>query len=89
MRGQRTGAAIAGLNYFNLVSFEVSDSKFQELRSLTISKLLSYCIPQAVSGQQLDDVIVKYLADHPETRLQPADSLIFSALHEAFPCAEP
>ena len=46
----------------------------------------SSCPENSVTNQQAQDVIIKYLRDHPENRHLPAPSLIALALHDAFPC---
>jgi Rap1a immunity proteins len=48
-----------------------------------------FCVPQGNSGvrtDQLLDVVLLYLRDHPETRHQPAPALVINALKEKFPC---
>jgi hypothetical protein len=45
----------------------------------------SLSIPSGITGQQVVDIIVKYLKNHPEFRHLHADVLIFSALLDAFP----
>jgi Rap1a immunity proteins len=89
VRGQQTGATIAGLVYFNLVAMEISDEKFGVLKSMTIGRALDYCVPTEATGNQLDDVVKKYLFDHPELRHEAGDSLIYRALRDGFPCATP
>ena len=44
------------------------------------------CIPNAVTGTQLRDVMVKYLRAHPETRELKAGKLTIMGLGQAFPC---
>jgi hypothetical protein len=44
------------------------------------------CIPSGVPRQQLEDVAVKYMTDHPDFRQYTAASLVASALSEGFPC---
>ena len=88
MRGEHTGSVVAGLKYFNLVALDVSDEKFEELKSLKISKLLSYCVPQEATGQQSNDIVIKYLETHPEKRHEAAEILVNASLSEAFPCPE-
>lgn len=51
-----------------------------------INLFLGRCIPDTASNQQLQDVVVRYLEQHPETRHQPARLLASLALGEAFPC---
>lgn len=42
-------------------------------------------LPPEVSGVQAQDVVLKYLKDHPEQRHLPAAFLVISALLKAFP----
>jgi len=51
-----------------------------------INLFLGRCIPESATNQQLKDVVVRYLENHPETRHQPARLLANLALGEAFPC---
>jgi hypothetical protein len=44
------------------------------------------CVPDGVTGSQVNDVAMKYLAEHPQQRHFSAPSLIAKALSEAFPC---
>lgn len=45
-----------------------------------------FCIPKGAKAGQAQDVVTKYLRDHPETRHQPAIDLVVKALKAAFPC---
>jgi len=44
------------------------------------------CIPAGVSGDQLADVVRKYLSIYPEIRHDYAGLIVLSALRAAFPC---
>jgi hypothetical protein len=44
------------------------------------------CIPQGVTSEQTDRIVVKYLKDHPEELHQPFGILVFNSLSAAFPC---
>jgi len=44
------------------------------------------CIPIAVTGTELRDVLVKFLKDHPEDQHLKASSLATRAFSEAYPC---
>jgi hypothetical protein len=44
------------------------------------------CMSGGVSAEQMRDVVIKYLRDHPETRDKAAQFLEVRALMEAFPC---
>lgn len=45
-----------------------------------------FCPPKGAIGEQLNDVVIKYLRDHPEKRHYSASSLVIVALQRAFPC---
>ena len=45
------------------------------------------CLP-GVTGQQLKDVVVKYLRDYPEKRHLQARLIAVDALRKAFPCKD-
>jgi hypothetical protein len=44
------------------------------------------CGPDQASENQVRDVVVNYLRDHPEVRHYSAASIAREALGEAFPC---
>jgi hypothetical protein len=44
------------------------------------------CIPNAVTGVQLRDVVLKLLRDAPEKRELPAARIVVHAYGKAFPC---
>lgn len=44
------------------------------------------CPGKGVTEEQITDVVIKYLDNHPENRQLPAPFLIGKALNEAFPC---
>jgi hypothetical protein len=44
------------------------------------------CIPSSVTVAQTSDIFKKYLRNHPEDRHLNAQSLVFRALSEAWPC---
>ena len=46
-----------------------------------------FCIPlEVVSRQQVSDVVRRWLENHPEKRHYAANSLVFHAISQAFPC---
>lgn len=45
--------------------------------------------PTGATGGQVRDVVAKYLEDHPETREQPARTLVKSAVVDAWPKLQP
>jgi hypothetical protein len=45
------------------------------------------CPPEnKVTWQQVADIGIKYLEEHPEARHLPADDVVLNALKETFPC---
>ena len=44
------------------------------------------CIPAAVTGTQLRDVVIKYLRSNPQNRQMKAGALTTKAFAAAFPC---
>ena len=44
------------------------------------------CIPDAVTGVQLREVVKKFLRDHPQDMQQPAGELVTHAFAADFPC---
>lgn len=50
--------------------------------------LTNICRPERHSIQQLRDITVNWLEEHPEERHRPAAKLIGLALAEAWPCDE-
>lgn len=52
-----------------------------------INFFLGHCVPPDATNEQLRDVVLRYLGNHPEDRHFPARGLIWNALVEAFPCA--
>jgi Rap1a immunity proteins len=54
-------------------------------------RVFRICLPDnkvdhKVDIEQVADVVVKYLREHPERRDQMAASLVFEAVHDAWPC---
>lgn len=45
-----------------------------------------FCMPGESTGQQIVDVAIGYLRNHPETRHEVATNLVLKSLQEAFPC---
>ena len=46
------------------------------------------CLPSHATIQQVTDIVVKYLSDHPERRHYSASSEAGVALMQAFPCSK-
>ncbi len=44
------------------------------------------CVPDTVSANQLDSVVMKYLKEHPEKLRENAAFLVLGAIADAFPC---
>ncbi|WP_409516361.1 Rap1a/Tai family immunity protein [Comamonas sp.] len=51
----------------------------------SLNKIL-FCIPGAVTGGQIVDVVYNHLQANPKKRHQPAVDLTIEALQDAFPC---
>lgn len=50
------------------------------------SQLNFFCGTAHATKQQIADIVIKYMVQHPEERHKPAISLGLAALTEAFPC---
>lgn len=46
------------------------------------------CLPAKLSASHAEEIVGKYLEDHPGTRQKPARFLVRKALEEAYPCAK-
>lgn len=44
-----------------------------------------FAMPDGVTGQQLQDIVLKYLRDNPNKRHLPGPVVIINAMSEAFP----
>lgn len=49
------------------------------------SRDVAYCIPQGSTAGQMKDIVVKFLADHPERRHLMGGVLVANALSNAWP----
>jgi hypothetical protein len=56
------------------------------LNDNTETTMVSPCMGKEVTNEQITDVVIKWLDDHPETRDRPAPYLIVESLNRAFPC---
>ncbi len=56
---------------------------FQSLKATP----MAICMDTSVTGDQLMDVTVRFLADHADSLGEGSGRLIWPALYEAFPCA--
>lgn len=48
--------------------------------------LAGNCVPDEVTYEQLIDVAVKFMVDHPARRHESARSLVWDSFNRAFPC---
>lgn len=48
-----------------------------------------FCPPKGVTNQQVIDIVVKYMNDHPEKLHQPAAQILYDAISDSFPCSKP
>lgn len=46
-----------------------------------------FCTPDNVTNGQMEDIVVKYLKDHPDERHMLAAILVVKAMTKAFPCS--
>lgn len=51
-----------------------------------VPDLLNFCAPVGYTRQQMVDVVIKYLEEHPEARHDYAAKLILEAHQQVFPC---
>ena len=63
--GQQRGAGIAFLTVFNTVALEVEQDTLETLKTMTAGRALGVCVPAGAIGAQLQEIIVKFLSDHP------------------------
>jgi Rap1a immunity proteins len=46
------------------------------------------CVPSDVTNGQEEQIVMKYLNDHPERLHYAAALLVLEAMHQAFPCQD-
>lgn len=46
------------------------------------------CIPGNVTGQQVNDIVIRYLGANPESRHAPASDVAVLAISLSFPCSQ-
>jgi hypothetical protein len=46
----------------------------------------TFCTPDEINLNQVRDIVVKWLSDHPQHRHHDANSLVATALREVWPC---
>ena len=51
-----------------------------------IDRFTGSCVPQEATNEQLRDVVLKHIVEHPESRHESARVLIWQAYIGAFPC---
>ena len=44
------------------------------------------CIPDGIRNGEFEDVVLKYIADHPTSQHEPAWAVVFDAMPSAYPC---
>lgn len=64
------------------------DATTDEINS-TVQFSLNTCVPSEVQNEQIKDVVVQYLNEHPAIRHGGARSQVNLALTAAFPCVAP
>ena len=55
-------------------------------RNKQIGLFTGSCVPAEASNEQLRDVVIKHIIEHPETRHESARVLVWQAYIKAFPC---
>ena len=55
-------------------------------RNKQIGLFTGSCVPEEASNEQLRDVVLKHIIDHPEARHESARVLVWQAYIKAFPC---
>lgn len=55
-------------------------------RNKQIGLFTGSCVPAEASNEQLRDVVLKHIIEHPETRHESARVLVWQAYIKAFPC---
>lgn len=86
--GLEYGAISTYLDFISRIVFELSEQTYSEVKALRTSDLLGICQPAGVTGDQIIDVVKKFLEENPERRHEDASALVYSALFDAFPCPE-
>ena len=81
--GQTEGKVFGGLLFAKGLGIDKGNNEFNKLADI----VFHHCIPNEASNLQLQDVVVKYLIEHPNTRHESARFLIWEAYVEAFPCS--
>ncbi|WP_444666567.1 Rap1a/Tai family immunity protein [Cereibacter changlensis] len=76
---------VEGMRWGSAVPLLRAEVPRQEVEA-TVNSMLSFCLPEGATYGQYQDVIVRYIDRHPETRHTSARLLAQLALIEAFPC---
>jgi hypothetical protein len=64
----------------------IIDSEAYFISTFGVNKDAGFCVTQQASIEQIRDIVVEYLRNHPDYRRYAAASLAMTALKAAFPC---
>jgi len=70
----------------NVTLYNLDPGKSVKERNEQIGLFTGSCVPESASNEQLRDVVLKHIIDHPETRHESARVLVWQAYIGAFPC---
>lgn len=70
----------------NVTLYNLDPNKSVSERNEQIGLFTGSCVPESASNEQLRDVVLKHIIDHPETRHESARVLVWQAYIGAFPC---
>ncbi len=54
--------------------------------NLAVSDVKEICFPDRITIEQIENIFVKYTADHPELQHHDFGAILMISLQEAFPC---
>ena len=70
----------------NVTLDNLDPDKSVKERNEQIGLFTGSCVPGEASNEQLRDVVLKHIIEHPETRHESARVLVWQAYIGAFPC---
>ena len=81
-----TGYALPTPKYSVCLSYAmgVIDSMEAAVKDNLLEPL--FCMPPAVTNDQIEDIVVKYVENHPEKRHLKGAAIVQAAMVQAFPC---
>lgn len=69
------------------IAFQLGSKSANEVNT-SVESFLRACIPPEATNQQIADIAVKFLIEHPAQRHNSARLLALLAWQEAFPCTD-